>query len=103
MTTVPRQRPFEPAPNPSLKFADISQISENGFGDGHNSYAHSMAWFNNHLYAGTTRSNLCLIKLQTFADEWNLATWPVECPDDIEGLYQLDRQTSANLALRAYR
>ena len=92
MTTVPRQRPFEPSPNPGLKFADFSQISENGFGDGHNSYAHSMAWFNNHLYAGTTRSNLCLIKLQTFADEWNLATWPVECPDDIEGLYQLDRR-----------
>ena len=93
MTTLSRQRPFDPAPNPGLKFADFSQISENGFGDGHNSYAHSMVWFKNHLYAGTTRSNLCLLKLQTFMAEWKLEAWPVEGPNDIAGLYQLDRRS----------
>jgi len=89
MTTLPRQRPFEPAPNPGLKFENFSKICENGFGNGHNCYAHAMGWWKNQLYVGTTRSNLCLLKLSKIVGEWDLAVWPVECPDDIDSLYKL--------------
>ncbi len=50
----------------------------NGFGDGNNAYAHSMAWFNNHLFVGTTRANLCLIRHSM--KQVNIDIWPVECP-----------------------
>lgn len=88
MTAVlPRQRPIDPTPNPGLRLHHFRQICENGFGDGHNSYAHSMSWFDNCLYVGTTRSNFCMLKI--FHADSNIAVWPVECPDDI---YSLDRR-----------
>lgn len=91
--TFPRKRLFDPAPNPGLKFENFRKICDNGFGDGHNSYAHSMAWFKNHLYVGTTRSVFCMIQLQKFFREANLAVWPiVDGPEDVEGLYSLDRR-----------
>jgi hypothetical protein len=89
MTTVYRQRPIEPAPKPGLKREDFSKICENGFGDGHNSHAHSMTWWKDHLYVGTTRSLLCALKVHKYIGEWNLETWPIECPDDVDGLYKL--------------
>lgn len=91
---VSRQRPFEPAPPPGLKLENFRQICENGFGDGHNSYAHSMAWFKNHLYVGTTRSNFCMIQVQQYFRDLNLAVWPiVEGPEDVDGVYKLDRRS----------
>src|SRR6266849_9683283 len=63
----------------------FDRISENGFGDGQNAYAHSMAWFQGYLYVGTTRNNLCLIKSNPKRD--TLRQWPVEVPAD---LYDLD-------------
>jgi hypothetical protein len=91
---APRKRPFDPAPNPGLKFEDFCKICENGFGDGHNSFAHSMAWFKNHLYVGTTRSNFCMIQIQKYFKDLNLAVWPiVDGPKDVEGLYKLDRRS----------
>ena len=92
MTTLARQRPFDPAPKPGLKFENFSPICENGFGDGHNNFAQAMTWFKGHLYVGTTRSNFCMLKLQKFVEEWKLAIWPVDCPDDVDGLYKLDRR-----------
>ncbi len=35
-------------------------IARFGFGDHHNDYAWSMAWFNGKLYVGTSRSELCV-------------------------------------------
>ncbi|WP_204368460.1 hypothetical protein [Neosynechococcus sphagnicola] len=92
MINLSRIRPFEPAPYPGLKREQFTKICKNGFGDGHNSHAHSMAWFKNRLYVGTTRSVLCVLKQHMHIEEWNLETWPVECPSNLEGLYQLDRR-----------
>ena len=94
MVTSPRQRPFDPSPPAGLKFPNFSKICENGFGDGHNTHAHSMAWFKDHLFVGTTRSLLCALKLHRCIEEWGLEVWPIECPDDVEGLYeQVDRRS----------
>lgn len=60
-----------------LSFSRFRKICENGFGDGNNAYAHSMAWFRNHLYVGTTRANLCLIK--NSMKDLTIDHWPVEC------------------------
>ena len=88
-----RVRLADPAPNPGLIRSDFRRICSNGFGDGHNSFAHSLAWFKDHIYIGTTRSNFQMIKIQTTFRELPLPIWPVEGPDDQEGLYQeLDRR-----------
>lgn len=64
-----------------LNAGNFRKISSNGFGDGHNCYPHSMAWFQDHLYAGTTRSNLALIKVAVDQGRLtNLAVWPVKTP-----------------------
>ena len=87
---------YFPSPNPGLSFTDFKKISKNGFGDGHNSFAHSAAWFNNALYVGTTRCNLCMLKFSIAHNSASsldqLHVWPVDCPDTIEGIYNLDRR-----------
>lgn len=71
-------RIFNPEPNPGLSESHFRKISENGFGDGNNAYAYSHAWFKNHLYIGTGRANLCLLK---FAMPFvKIDMWPVDCP-----------------------
>src|SRR6516162_2484706 len=50
---------------PGLSMRNFTCIAQGGFGDGHNSYAHSMTWFDNMLYVGTTRQNLCMLRLQS--------------------------------------
>lgn len=56
-------------------------IALNGWGDGWNAYVHSMSWFNDRLYCGTFRANLCLKKRQTFRPpQWPV--WPIQCPPD---------------------
>ncbi len=70
---------------PGLARDAFHPIGRNGLGDPLNAYPHAMAWFNGHLYVGTTRANLCMLwvsKVKT-----NLAHWPIQCPDD---LYELD-------------
>jgi hypothetical protein len=90
----PKPRVKDPAPVPGLGLADFRRICENGFGDAHNSFAHSMAWYKGHLYIGTTRSNFQMIKIQTTFRDLPLPMWPVEGPDDAEGLYrELDRRS----------
>jgi hypothetical protein len=70
--------PFNPEPNPGLRELDFRKISENGFGDGHNGYAYSSAWFKGRLFIGTSRANLCLLK---FAMPFvTIDVWPVDCP-----------------------
>jgi hypothetical protein len=51
-----------------------------------------MAWFDGKLYVGTTRSNLCMLRVQSAYKNVPLATWPIESPDTTEGLYTLDRR-----------
>ena len=79
-------------PKPGLGMHNFKCIAQGGFGDGHNSYAHSMAWFEGKLYVGTTRSNLCMIRVQSAYKNVPLKTWPIESPDTTEGLYTLDRR-----------
>ena len=69
-----------------LRRANFRKISDNGFGDGLNSYAHTMAWFRDALFVGTTRANLCMVQI---SNPFQARCWPVRCPDD---LYDLDRR-----------
>jgi len=78
--------------NPGLRLQDFKRIAQGGFGDGHNSFAHSMAWFDGKLYVGTTRSNLCMIRVQSAYHNIPVHTWPIESPDTADGLYTLDRR-----------
>ena len=64
---------------PGLGIDQFRCIARNGFGDKLNAYPHSMAWFENRLFVGTTRSNLCMFKVSKI--EKKLDRWPVECPD----------------------
>lgn len=81
-----------PAPARGLARGDFARIAEGGLGDGHNSFAHSMAWFRNKLYLGTTRSNLCMLRVQTSYMDTPFDVWPVDCPTTMDGLYTLDRR-----------
>lgn len=65
---------------PGLSGRDFACISQRGFGDGLNAYAHSMAWFQGRLYVGTTRGNIPLMKKRGVGID--LAVWPVICPPD---------------------
>jgi hypothetical protein len=62
-----------------LRESDFHQIARGGFGDGLNAYAHSMAWFDDHLYVATTRGNFPLMKARL---PIAMDVWPVECPED---------------------
>jgi hypothetical protein len=86
-------RRHDPAPVRGLSAAQFRRVCENGFGDGHNSFPHSIAWYQDHLYVGTTRSNFQMAKIQTTFRTLPVYLWPVEGPDDQEGLYRdLDRR-----------
>lgn len=66
---------------PGLREKDLKQISPIGFGDPRNCYPHSMVWFKDHLYVGTSRHNFSLYK------KWhpalnNVVIWPVQTPKD---------------------
>lgn len=64
---------------PGLHKRDFRRVAEGGFGDGLNAYAHSMAWFDGHLYVGTTRGNFPFMKARL---PIGMDIWPVECPAD---------------------
>lgn len=59
---------------------DFVRIGRNGIGDKLNAYPHSMAWFRDKLFLGTTRSNLCMLKTSTITR--NVDIWPVDCPEN---------------------
>ena len=62
----------------------FSRIARNGFGDPLNAYAHTMAWFDGHLYVGTMRANLHLLSRRR---PFPTTVWPVPRPEDV---YDLD-------------
>jgi len=64
---------------PGLSEEDFELIAKQGFGDGTNAYAHSMAWFKGYLYVGTTRGNLALMRKRL---PIGMDPWPIECPKD---------------------
>lgn len=70
--------PPGPAPGPGLRREHFKLISESGFGNPHNNYAHSMAWFRGRLYVGTTRSTFAAIAVNKPRPD--LRPWPVESP-----------------------
>jgi hypothetical protein len=76
---------YDLGPPCGLSAADFRKVAPNGFGDPYNAYAHSMIWFRDRLYVGTTRANLCMLKVSKMPT--NLAIPPVDCPDN---LYELD-------------
>lgn len=78
-------RVTDPSPKPGLALADFRKIGGNGLGDAGNAYAHSMVWYRDRLHAGTTRNNLCMLRVSKI--QTRIAQWPVECPDN---LYDLD-------------
>ncbi len=64
---------------PGLRQADFRPVGVGGLGDGHNAYAHSMAWYKGRIFVGTTRGNFPLLKARL---PIAMTTWPVECPED---------------------
>lgn len=64
---------------PGLSRSDFKLVAFGGFGDGCNSYTHSMAWFNNRLFVTTMRNNFALMRSKL---SLGLHTWPVETPTD---------------------
>ncbi len=71
--------PKRVGPPRGLSERDFRLIARRGFGDGHNAYAHSMAWFCDHLYVATTRGNFPLMKRRL---PIGMDVWPVECPEN---------------------
>jgi hypothetical protein len=66
-----------------LTRADFRKVCVNGFGDRGNAYAHSMTWFRDHLYVGTTRANLANRALQIrnrTPERMEGVVWPVRIP-----------------------
>lgn len=67
---------------PGLETRDFRQIGVRGVGDPHNTYAHSMVWFKDCLYVGTSRNNLWLVKRRgRVAPPPEMECWPVPVPD----------------------
>lgn len=91
-TSATERQARDPSPPPGLRAESFRQIARGGFGDGHNSYAHSMAWFRGKLYVGTTRSNMCMLRLQSAYKDAPLLVWPVDCPVSLDELYKIDRR-----------
>lgn len=71
---------------PGLAQPDFRPVAVGGFGDGGNSYAHSMAWFRDRVYVGTVRHLLCLLKSSQPPTPHFMTPWPVAYPGDIFSL-----------------
>jgi len=93
MTSI--KRPFDPSPNPGLRFNNFRKTCLNGFGDGYNAFAHSMAWCKGYLFVGTTRANFQTARAMESVHSRGgaLVVWPVDGPDTVEELYRkVDRR-----------
>lgn len=62
-----------------LRRSDFKLIAREGFGDGLNAYAHSMAWYKGRLYVTTMRGNFALMRLRI---KLPFDVWPIHCPLD---------------------
>ena len=86
-SAAPAGRPAPWLPPGALDPVDFVRIAENGFGDGLNSYAHSMAWFRGHLYVGTSRGTLAMVRANQPPPAFT--AWPIKTPGNV---YDLDRR-----------
>ena len=92
--TVPRQ--IKSSSEPGLRSRNFQCVAKNGFGDPGNAYPHSMAWFRDHLYVGTTRHNLAqrgvVLGIENARVDYpiNMAVWPVELPKSFHGIFDYD-------------
>jgi hypothetical protein len=79
---APRFQTVPGLPAAGLARKDFRKASVNGFGDGSNSYAHSMIWFEGHVYVGTSRATMALLGAgdKGGMKDVNLDIWPVEMP-----------------------
>ncbi|MBP6700189.1 MAG: methyltransferase domain-containing protein [Halioglobus sp.] len=61
---------------------DFARVAEYGFGDPQNTYPHSMVWFRDHLYVGTSRGNLAHAGKQRLVKTGldSVEIWPVPLP-----------------------
>jgi len=64
----------------------FTPVAVGGFGTGHNTYAHSMGWFGERLYVGTTVHTLALVRAAPPSRPAALDPWPVPVPDDLFSL-----------------
>jgi len=69
---------------PGLPAKKFRKIAPNGFGDPYNAYPHSMTWFQDSLYVGTTRANLANRGKQVArtSPERVGEIWPVKMPNN---------------------
>jgi len=65
-----------------LGAGNFRKVAVNGFGDPHNCYAYSCVWYDDHLYVGTFRDALVLIKLRSPFDV-KLPFWPIPVPESV--------------------
>lgn len=72
-----------------LREPDFERLAERGFGDPGNSYAFSMAWFDDALYVGTVRNMLMLVQAAPPSRATRLRPWPVQSPQE---LYDADQR-----------
>ena len=69
---------------PGLSAAHFRRVAAAGLGNGANAYAHSMIWFRDHLYVGTTKANLANRALQIAQltpERLEAGVWPVPIPN----------------------
>lgn len=68
------------AAGPGLGRDNFRKVAENGFGDGFNSYAHSMTYFKGKVLAGTSRATMALLGGgdKGGMSDVSLDIWPVE-------------------------
>ena len=66
-----------------LSLGHFRKVATAGFGDPHNSYAYTYAWYDNRLYVGTNRDLLILARTR-FKFEIPTAVWPVEMPEKLD-------------------
>lgn len=87
MATVAEALEAQLAAAGGLRQQDFRLINDSGFGDGANSYAHSMAWFEGRLYVGTTRATFAMMKAMLSRPD--ISPWPIMASDDV---YDADRR-----------
>ncbi len=76
----PVKRGETPSQPVGLRAQNFRKVSPNGFGDPFNAYPHTMVWFKDHLYVGTTRANLHLLWFTMGENVNRFSIWPVEQP-----------------------
>jgi hypothetical protein len=69
----------------------VTQVATGGFGDQHNTWAWSMAWYNNMLYVGTGRETYCVTSA-TSAIQISPALYPPETGDCTPDYHDLPLQ-----------